>query len=104
MTTRSRIDIISKILETVNSGITTKIKIMYRANLSYEQLKEYLMTLYDMNLLNYDSDTQTFRTTEKGFRFLEIYNKLDEVLRVEGQQQQIWVKKYRTSYEEMSGL
>jgi predicted transcriptional regulator len=104
MTSRSRIDIISKILETVNSGVTTKIKIMYRANLSYEQLKEYLMTLYDMNLLNYDSDTQTFRTTEKGFRFLEIYNKLDEVLRVEGQQQQIWAQKYRTSYEKMSGL
>jgi hypothetical protein len=57
-----------------------------------------------MNVLEYDSDTQTFRTTEKGFRFLEIYNKLDDIMREEGQQQQIWVQKYRTSHKEMSSL
>lgn len=92
MTTRSRIDIISHILETVNSGVTTKMKIMYKANLSYEQLKAYLMTLYDKNLLIYDSDTHTFRTTEKGFRFLEIYNRLDDIMREEREQQQIWAQ------------
>jgi predicted transcriptional regulator len=93
MTPRSRIDIISQILETVNIRVTTKIKIMYRANLSYEQLKEYLMILNDNDLLNYDSDTHTSKVTEKGFRFLEICNKLDEILREEGQEQQIWVRK-----------
>ena len=77
---RSRIDIISQILETANGGITTKIKIMVKTNLSYAQLKEYTMTLCDKDLLRYDLDTHTFKTTEKGIRFLEIYNKLDYIL------------------------
>ena len=86
---RSRIDIISQILETANGGITTKIKIMVKTNLSYAQLKGYLMTLSDKDLLRYDLDTHTFKTTEKGLRFIEVYNKLDYMLRSEeGQQQQ----------------
>jgi predicted transcriptional regulator len=89
MTIRSRIEIISQILETANGGITSKIKIMYEANLSYAQLKDYLMTLSDKDLISYDLDTRTFKTTEKGLRFLEIYNKLDDVMREEGRQQQI---------------
>ena len=89
MTIRTRIEIISQILETANGGVTSKIKIMYRANLSYAQLKDYLMTLSDKDLLSYDLDTRTFKTTEKGLRFLEIYNKLDDVMREEGRQQQI---------------
>jgi predicted transcriptional regulator len=89
MTIRSRIEIISQILETANGGITSKIKIMYKANLSYAQLKDYLMTLSDKDLISYDLDTRTFKTTEKGLRFLEIYNKLDDVMREEGRQQQI---------------
>ena len=84
MTIRSRIEIISQILETANGGITSKIKIMYKANLSYAQLKDYLMTLSDKDLISYDLDTRTFKTTEKGLRFLEIYNKLDDVMREEG--------------------
>ena len=92
---RSRIDIISQILETANGGITTKIKIMVKTNLSYAQLKGYLMTLSDKDLLSYDLDTHTFKTTEKGLRFIEVYNKLDYMLRSEEvqqqqQRQQIW--------------
>jgi len=94
---RGRIDIINQILETANGGVTTKIKIMYKANLSYAQLKDYLMTLSNKNLLSYDLNTNTFKTTEKGIMFLEIYNKLDDIMRDEGQQQQIWEQKQRTS-------
>ena len=89
MTIRSRIEIISQILETANGGITSKIKIMYKANLSYAQLKDYLMILSDKDLIGYNLDTRTFKTTEKGLRFLEIYSKLDDVMREEGRQQQI---------------
>ena len=89
MTIRSRIEIISQILENANGGVTSKIKIMYKANLSYAQLKDYLMTLSDKDLISYDLDTRTFKTTEKGLRFLKIYNKLDDVMREEGRQQQI---------------
>jgi predicted transcriptional regulator len=94
MKTRSRIDIISQILETANGGVTTKIKIMYRANLSYAQLKGYLMTLSDKGLLLYDLDTNTFKTTEKGLKFLEFYNMLDNVISgEEGIPQQISMPK-----------
>ena len=104
MTTRSRIDIISEILETANGGITTKIRIMVKTNLSYAQLKEYLMTLSDKDLLRYDSGTHIFKTTEKGLRFLEIYNKLDYIMREEEQPQQIWEQKQRRYGSEMSRL
>ena len=76
MTGRSRLEIISQILETANGGVSTKIMIMYKANLSYLQLKNYLATLRNKNLLSYDLDTHTFKTTEKGLRFLKIYNRL----------------------------
>lgn len=84
---RTRIDIISQILETANGGVSTKLKLMYKANLSYAQLKGYLITLTDKGLLSYDLNTNTLKTTEKGLRFLEIYNKLDDLIRKERRQQ-----------------
>ena len=78
---RSRIDIISQILETANGGVTSKIKIMSKVNLSYPQLKDYLMTLSDKDLLRYDLDTHTFKTTEKGLRFLHAYNQIDAMVK-----------------------
>jgi predicted transcriptional regulator len=79
MTIRNRIQIISQILETANGGVTSKMKIMYKANLSYAQLKDYLIALSDKDLLSYDLDTHTFKTTEKGLRFLEAYSQLDQL-------------------------
>lgn len=79
MTIRTRIEIISQILETANGGVTSKIKIMSKANLSYAQLKDYLMTLSDKDLLSYDLDTRTFKTTGKGLMFLKAYGQLDQL-------------------------
>jgi len=42
---RSRTEIVSMILEAAN-GSATKTKIMYKAFLSYEQLREYLALTY----------------------------------------------------------
>lgn len=77
---RNRIDIAGQILGTANGGGTKKIKMMYQANLSYAQLKKYLMVLTERDLLRYDLDTQIFKTTEKGHKFLETYNQLDELM------------------------
>jgi predicted transcriptional regulator len=63
---RSRIDIISQILETANGCNATKSKILYQTFLSYAQMKEYLTVLTKTDLLNYDVHTLTFKTTEKG--------------------------------------
>jgi predicted transcriptional regulator len=73
---RDRIDIISQILKIANGGDVTRTKIMYRGLLSYAQIKEY----------------QTFRTTEKGLRFLDIYDRIGDMIN-ERQQRQMWIQR-----------
>ena len=83
---RHRTEIIAQILEVVNDGSSssggegvTRTKIMYKAFLSYAQLKEYLAILTHNGLLSFDIGTQTFKTTEKGLRFLKAYGQLDQL-------------------------
>jgi len=57
-------------------------KIMYRAFLSYTQLKKYLQALTERGLLSYDADTQTFKTTRKGLRFLDTYNQIYDAIKI----------------------
>ena len=76
---RSRTEIVSMILEAANGG-ATKTKIMYKAFLSYAQLKEYLSILIENNLLEYLEGTQTYKTTEKGFNLLKMANEIGELL------------------------
>ena len=76
---RSRTEIVSMILEAAN-GSATKTKIMYKAFLSYAQLKEYLSVLIENNLLEYLEGSQTYKTTEKGFNFLRMHNEIEELL------------------------
>ena len=79
---RSRTDIISKILDTANGGGATKTKIMYHAFLSFAQVKVYARALTENNLLNYDAYTQTFKTTQKGLRFLDTYNQIKDAMKI----------------------
>jgi predicted transcriptional regulator len=78
---RSRTDIVGLILEAANGG-ATKTKIMYKAFLSYAQLKEYLTVLLQNEVLEYEDETQLFRTTEKGLRLLQMYNQFDEMMSI----------------------
>ena len=66
-------------LDAANGG-TTKTKIMYKAYLSYNQLKEYLSILIENKLLEYIDRTQTFKTTEKGLYFLKMHDAIGELL------------------------
>ena len=70
------------ILEAANGG-ATKTKIMYKAFLSFAQLKEYLAMLTQNGLISYE-DSQKYRTTEKGLRMLQIYNQINEELVISG--------------------
>ena len=72
---RSRTDIVAQILEAANGGLT-RTKIMYRAYLTHQQLKDYLKMLVENDLLDYDSKTQTFKPTAKGIRFLNFYDSM----------------------------
>jgi predicted transcriptional regulator len=78
---RSRTDIVALILEAANGG-ATKTRIMYKAFLSYAQLKEYLTVLLEKDVLEYEDETQLFRTTEKGLQLLQMYNQFDEMLSI----------------------
>jgi predicted transcriptional regulator len=80
---RDRIDIISQILEIANGSDTRKTRIMSRAFLSHSKLNKYLSILTKGDLLRYYGDTQTFKTTEKGIRFLDIRNEIDEMIKVQ---------------------
>jgi len=53
---------------------------MYKAFLSYAQLKEYLALLEESELLAYDNREHTFKTTQKGLRFLNITNSLQGLM------------------------
>jgi predicted transcriptional regulator len=76
---RSRTEIVGNILDAAN-GRANKTKIMYKAFLSYAQLKEYLSVLIENNLLEYLEGTKTFKTTEKGLNFLKMHNEMGELL------------------------
>ena len=87
---RSKINIISQILEAANGSNATRSKIAYKAFLNYYQLKEYLMLLTEKELLCYNEDTQTFKTTERGLRLLDTYNQMDDMIKEPQPQQQMW--------------
>ena len=89
---RDRIEIISQILEAANGRNVTRSKIAYTVFLNYSQLKENLAALTQKDLLCYDEDTRTFKTTEKGLRFLDTYNLIGEMVKEE---QQKWVESRR---------
>ncbi|HJT84358.1 MAG TPA: winged helix-turn-helix domain-containing protein [Nitrososphaeraceae archaeon] len=83
---RSRTEIVSMILDAANGG-ATKTKIMYKAFLSYAQLREYLSVLIENNLLEYLEGTQTYKTTEKGLNLLKMHNEMGELLQTRLQQE-----------------
>jgi predicted transcriptional regulator len=83
---RSRTEIASRILESAMAG-TTKTKIMYKAFLSYAQLKEYLTVLEENGLLIYDKSDQAYKTTQKGLHFLNITNSLQGLMEVPSAQE-----------------
>jgi predicted transcriptional regulator len=76
---RSRTEIVSRILEAANGG-ATKTRIMYKAFLSYAQLREYLAILIENNLLEYLEGIQSYKTTEKGLNLLKMHNEIGELL------------------------
>jgi predicted transcriptional regulator len=72
-------EIVAMILDAANGG-ATKTKIMYKAFLSYAQLREYLSVLIENTLIEYIEGSQTYKTTEKGLNFLKMHNEIGELL------------------------
>ena len=76
---RSRTEIAATILESVRGG-TTKTKIMYKAYLSYTQIKEYLKFLIDKGLMEYEPGSSIYRITNKGIQFLRAYEEITNLV------------------------
>ena len=76
---RSRTDIVGSILKATNGGRANKTKIMYKAFLSFAQLKEYLSDSTGKGLIEYEEGQKTYRTTAKGIRLLQIFNNMEEL-------------------------
>jgi len=76
---RSRTDIVSQILEAANGG-ATKTKIMYKAYLSYAQLKEYLSIMTENGLLEYVEGEHIYKTTDRGNKFMRVYQHMDDLI------------------------
>jgi len=75
---RSRTEICEQILQ-ASTGGATKTKIMYKAFLSYAQLKDYLTVMVENDLLNHDEGQGTYKCTAKGTRFMHLYEKLGNI-------------------------
>ena len=74
---RSRSDIVGLILDAANGG-ATKTKIMYKSYLSFAQLRDYLATLTEQGLIEYEEIGHLFKTTSKGLRVLQLQNEINE--------------------------
>ena len=74
---RGRLEIKAEIL-CCCSKERTKTRIMYNVNLNYAQLKKQLKSLTANGLLEVNKNMYT--TTEKGYRFIELFVELNGIL------------------------
>ncbi len=74
----------AEILEVAIDG-ALKTQMMYRANLSFAQLNEYLKLLTDLKLLDIPENNvrKIYKTTSKGMRYLQSYREINELLKNE---------------------
>jgi predicted transcriptional regulator len=79
---RDRLHIMAEILQVTLEG-ALKTQVMYKANLSFAQLNQYLSLLLDLDLLELkkSSERAVYKTTVKGMSFLESYKQIQELLK-----------------------
>jgi len=83
---RDRLSIMAEILSIAGEG-TLKTQIMYRANLSFRQLEEYLGFLKEVGLLgmnNTEDGRTTYKRTSKGNKYLENFANIKDLLKKDG--------------------
>jgi predicted transcriptional regulator len=81
---RDKLYIVAEILEIVRDGVL-KTQIMYRANLSFTQLNDYLKFMIKNELIEkmFITNKEVYRATEKGLDFLQRYREITELLKEE---------------------
>jgi len=83
---RDRLYIISEILSIAKDG-ALKTQIMYKANLSFAQLNEYLSLLLEMKFLEpiVLNEKTIYKTTPKGLEYLQSYSEISDLLKRGGE-------------------
>ena len=79
---RDRIHIMAEIME-IAKGSQLKTRIMYRANLSFSQVNEYLSFLTEMGFLrvHVENGQKLYETTAKGKLYIKNYIEMSNLLR-----------------------
>jgi predicted transcriptional regulator len=80
--TRSSTDIIGLILQAAEGEPVTRSKIMYHAILNFKQVTDYAALLTDAGLLTYLKENRRYGITEKGRRFLRLFNETSKLFMV----------------------
>ncbi|MFZ0896029.1 MAG: winged helix-turn-helix domain-containing protein [Candidatus Nitrosopolaris sp.] len=77
---RSRSEIVRSILEAAQEVEgSSRTRLMYKSYLAYSQLKEYLETLQENDLIDYEVGRRCYTITQKGIRLLQLQNKMEEI-------------------------
>jgi predicted transcriptional regulator len=90
MKNRSKTEIINQVLGAAatngkdSSSGATKTQIMYKSFLSFDQLNRYLSLLLENGLLNYNKKTAKYKVTDKGLKFLKVYDQIGDAIGVYG--------------------
>jgi predicted transcriptional regulator len=81
---RDKLYIIAEILDIAKDGVL-KTQIMYRANLSFTQLNDYLEFMLKVNLIDkiVERGKEIYKATPKGLDFLQRYRELTGLLKSE---------------------
>ena len=79
---RTRDEIFASILRSAakNKEGTRFTRIMYDSYLSYTQISQYLNEVIRFGLLINEPDVTKYKITEKGLRFLDLLEKMDDLL------------------------
>jgi len=77
---RTRFEIASNILSVALEGNASKRRLMYASFLSSSQINDYLNFLTANELIMMDEETHVYALTEKGMRFLHIYDDLNKLI------------------------
>src|SRR5919106_5866327 len=74
-------EIIAEILECAQEyqGVS-KTRVRYRVELPFTIIKEYLRYMQQCELLIYDNENNSFKSTMKGKKFLTLYREMTELL------------------------
>ncbi len=85
---RNRIEIVANILDIARNG-ALKTHLMYKANLSYMVVTQYLGFLIRSGLIeevfSEEGPTKMYKTTPKGFQYMEVYDSLQSIAGLDSQ-------------------